>query len=53
MQDGIKVPSIAPDEAFIDDDRSYATNEIAINWNAPMAYLANAIEALQKQLAIK
>jgi endoglucanase len=53
IQDGIKVPSTAPDEAYIDDDRSYATNEIAINWNAPMAYLANAIEALQKQLAIK
>jgi endoglucanase len=53
MQDGIKVPSTAPDEAFIDDDRSYATNEIAINWNAPIAYLANAIEALQKELAIK
>jgi len=50
MQDGIKLPSLAPDEAFIDDDRSYATNEIAINWNAPLAYLANAIEALQKEL---
>ncbi|MCF0222642.1 MAG: glycoside hydrolase, partial [Fibrobacter sp.] len=23
-----------------------ATNEVAINWNAPMAYLAGAIEAL-------
>lgn len=50
MQDKIQVPSLFPDEAFIDDDRSYATNEIAINWNAPVAYLANAIEALQKQL---
>ncbi|MEO7214271.1 glycoside hydrolase family 9 protein [Mucilaginibacter sp.] len=50
MQDKIQVPSIFPDEAFIDDDRSYATNEIAINWNAPVAYLANAIEALQKEL---
>ncbi|MBD1364279.1 glycoside hydrolase family 9 protein [Mucilaginibacter sp. ZT4R22] len=47
MQDKIQVPSLFPDEAFIDDDRSYATNEIAINWNAPMAYLANALEALQ------
>ncbi|RFZ84658.1 cellulase [Mucilaginibacter terrenus] len=50
MQDKIQVPSTAPDEAYIDDDRSYATNEIAINWNAPVAYLANAIEALQKEL---
>jgi len=47
MQDGIKVPSTNPDEAYIDDDRAYAANEIAINWNAPFAYLANAIEALQ------
>jgi endoglucanase len=53
MQDHVQVPSTVPDEAFIDDDRSYATNEIAINWNAPMAYLANAIEALQQSLATK
>ncbi|MBK0381105.1 glycoside hydrolase family 9 protein [Mucilaginibacter segetis] len=52
MQDSIKVPSVVPDEAYIDDDRAYAVNEIAINWNAPMAYLTNAIEALQKQLAV-
>jgi len=47
MQDHVQVPSIVPDEAYIDDDRAYAVNEIAINWNAPFAYLANAIEALQ------
>ncbi|MFA6249068.1 MAG: glycoside hydrolase family 9 protein [Mucilaginibacter sp.] len=50
MQDGVKLASVVPDKAFIDDDRSYATNEVAINWNAPLAYLANAIEALQKEL---
>ncbi|WP_428331301.1 glycoside hydrolase family 9 protein [Mucilaginibacter sp.] len=50
MQDHIKVPSIVPDAAYIDDDRAYAVNEIAINWNAPAAYLAIAIEALQNQL---
>jgi endoglucanase len=50
MQDHIRVPSTVPDEAYIDDDRAYAVNEIAINWNAPMAYLANAIEALQDKL---
>jgi endoglucanase len=49
MQDGIKPPSLVPDEAFIDDDRSYASNEVAINWNAPITYLANAIEALQHE----
>lgn len=51
MQDGIQVPSKVPDRAYIDDDRAYAANEIAINWNAPFAYLSNAIEALQSQLA--
>jgi len=50
MQDGIKLPSTVPDEAYIDDYRAYAANEIAINWNAPFAYLANAIEALQNKL---
>ncbi|MDB5263446.1 MAG: cellulase, partial [Adhaeribacter sp.] len=38
-----------PDEMYIDHDCSYASNEIAINWNAPFVYLASAIEALQTQ----
>jgi len=50
MQDRIKVPSTVPDEAYIDDERAYAVNEIAINWNAPLAYLVNAMEALQDKL---
>jgi endoglucanase len=50
MQDHVKVPSTVPDEAYVDNDQAYAVNEIAINWNAPLAYLANAIEALQSQL---
>ncbi len=50
MQDHIRVPSTVPDEAYIDDNRAYAANEIAINWNAPLAYLANAMEALQDKL---
>jgi endoglucanase len=50
MQDHVMLPSTVPDEAYIDDDKAYATNEVAINWNAPFAYLANAIEALQDQL---
>ena len=50
MQDGVKVPSTVPDEAYIDNYHAYAVNEIAINWNAPLAYLANALEALQNKL---
>jgi endoglucanase len=36
-----------PETSFLDHDCSYSTNEIAINWNAPFVYLANAIEASQ------
>jgi len=36
-----------PETTYADQDCSYASNEIAINWNAPLVYLANAIEALQ------
>ena len=35
-----------PATAYIDDRCSYATNEVAINWNAPFAYLVGALEAL-------
>lgn len=36
-----------PETAYSDTDCSYASNEVAINWNAPLVYLANAMEALQ------
>ncbi len=39
-------PNRYADESFTDDDRSYASNEIAINWNAPMVYLAAALDAI-------
>lgn len=32
--------------SYLDNVCSYASNEIAINWNAPLVYLAGAIEAL-------
>lgn len=32
--------------AYTDQQCSYATNEVAINWNAPLAYLAGALEAI-------
>lgn len=35
-----------PALAYIDDRCSYATNEVAINWNAPLTYLAAALEAI-------
>ncbi len=39
------------DEVYLDSDCSYASNEIAINWNAPLVYLATALEALQEKLS--
>jgi len=37
-----------PETSFTDDVCSFASNEIAINWNAPAVYLLNAVEALIK-----
>ena len=31
---------------YTDQQCSFATNEVAINWNAPLAYLAGALEAI-------
>jgi endoglucanase len=46
-QDRCEYAFTEPETAYSDTDCSYASNEIAINWNAPLVYLANAIEALQ------
>ena len=47
QQDGCTTyPSRIPDESYTDTLCSYASNEIAINWNAPAAYLAGALDAL-------
>ncbi|MFD0748965.1 glycoside hydrolase family 9 protein [Mucilaginibacter calamicampi] len=47
QQDKVPLPTKIPNRALSDNDQAYASNEIAINWNAPFAYLANAIEALK------
>jgi len=38
-------PTLTPAKCFLDNECSYSTNEIAINWNAPLVYLSGAIEA--------
>jgi endoglucanase len=48
-QDRCKYEFSEPETTFTDQDCSYASNEIAINWNAPAVYLFAAIEALSKQ----
>jgi endoglucanase len=32
--------------SYVDSDCSYSTNEIAINWNAPLAYITGAIQSI-------
>lgn len=49
QQDGCEYPSDLPALSYVDDYCSYASNEIAINWNAPMVYLSAALEALHDQ----
>lgn len=40
-----KYPSLDPAKCYVDDWCSYSTNEVTINWNAPLVYLSGAIEA--------
>jgi endoglucanase len=40
-------PSLHPALSYLDEVCSYSTNEIAINWNAPLAYLACGLQATQ------
>ena len=34
-----RLPDLPPAKMYLDDQDSYATNEIAINWNAPLVFL--------------
>ena len=36
----------APAKSYYDNSCSYATNEVAINWNAPFAYLVGSLQAI-------
>jgi len=49
-QDKCFYANLETETSYTDDDCAYASNEIAINWNAPLVYVVNAIEALQSQL---
>jgi endoglucanase len=40
--------SALPALSYLDDMCSYASNEVAINWNAPLVYVAAALQALQR-----
>ena len=45
QQDRCEYPSDLPAKSFVDHVCSYASNEVTINWNAPLLYLTAAIEA--------
>jgi endoglucanase len=44
-------PHTAPARAYLDHFCSYASNEVAINWNAPLVYLAAALQSLTPEPA--
>ena len=50
MQDKCVYQFTEPETAYTDQSCSYASNEIAINWNAPLVYLTNAVEALKMKV---
>lgn len=40
------LPKAAPMRMWVDDERAYALNEVAINWNAPLVFLLAAANEL-------
>jgi endoglucanase len=40
--------SAVPALSYLDNICSYASNEVAINWNAPLVYVAAALQSLQR-----
>lgn len=42
----VAYPSKIPAKSYLDHQCSYASNEIAINWNAPLVYVSAAIQVL-------
>ncbi|HOY21545.1 MAG TPA: glycoside hydrolase family 9 protein [Cellvibrio sp.] len=43
---GVPYPSNLPAKSYLDNTCSYASNEIAINWNAPLVYVSAALQVL-------
>ena len=47
--DGVKYPENVPaDESYLDEQPSYASNEVTINWNVTLFALTAGIDALEK-----
>lgn len=50
-QDGLSYPHLEPARSYVDHIDSYASNEIAVNWNAPFVLLLAALQQNLDQLA--
>ena len=48
MSSQLTYPSNEPDESYIDHEGSYASNEIAINWNATLVGLIGWLDNVMK-----
>src|SRR5690606_13079843 len=44
QEDGCNYPSKLPARSYTDDWCSFASNEVAINWNAPLVFLAAGLD---------
>ena len=51
--DGLTYPSNLPEKIYLDDTRSFASNEVAINWNAPMVFMLGIIVRNEDQLTVQ
>lgn len=43
----LNYPSLSPARCYLDQECSYSTNEIAINWNAPLVLLVSMMENMR------
>lgn len=51
QEDGCSYPSALPAKSYTDDWCSYASNEVTINWNAPLVFLAAGLESYYEENA--
>lgn len=49
QQDNCDYPSSLPARSYIDSWCSYASNEVTINWNAPLVFLAAGLESAYEE----
>jgi endoglucanase len=46
-EDKSRYPFTDAETSYVDDEDAFASNQVAIDWNAAMVYLVNAMEAMQ------